>query len=161
MRIGYLVDTNVLVYAYDPSAPDKQERAIEVLASLAEAGLGALSSQVLAEFFVIATRKIPNPLSLQEVERSVSNYLRSWPVFDLTGLIVAEAIRGVCDRSLSYWDAQIWATAKLNQIPRVLTEDFAGGSTIEGVTFINPFEPQFSLQSSVLGQGTRGKEDIS
>lgn len=161
MRIGYLVDTNVLVYAYDPSAPDKQERAIEVLGLLAEAGFGALSSQVLAEFFVIATRKIPNPLSLEEAERSVSNYLRSWPVFDLTGLIVAEAIRGVCGRSLSYWDAQIWATAKLNQIPRVLTEDFAGGSTIEGVTFVNPFEPQFSLKSLVPDQETGGKQHIS
>jgi predicted nucleic acid-binding protein len=40
---------------------------------------------------------------------------------------------------MSLWDAQVWATAKLNQIPVVLSEDFASGSVIEGVLFENPF----------------------
>jgi predicted nucleic acid-binding protein len=40
---------------------------------------------------------------------------------------------------LPYWDAQVWATAKLNQIPRVLSEDFQHQGRIEGVEFLNPF----------------------
>jgi predicted nucleic acid-binding protein len=40
---------------------------------------------------------------------------------------------------MSYWDAQIWATAKLNQIPRVLSEDFSHGCRVESVEFVNPF----------------------
>jgi len=32
------------------------------------------------------------------------------------------------------------ATAKLNQIPRVLSEDFQHGRRIEGVEFLNPFK---------------------
>ena len=34
---------------------------------------------------------------------------------------------------------QIWATAKINQIPRVVSEDFSSGSRIEGVEFLDPF----------------------
>jgi predicted nucleic acid-binding protein len=46
---------------------------------------------------------------------------------------------------MSYYDAQIWASARLNQIPTVFSEDFASGSTVEGVTFINPFDKDFKL----------------
>jgi predicted nucleic acid-binding protein len=66
-------------------------------------------------------------------------------VFELSGAIILEAARGVRDYKFSYWDAQIWATARLNQIPTVFTEDFNVGSTIEGVSFINPFDVDFQL----------------
>ena len=46
---------------------------------------------------------------------------------------------------LSYWDAQIWATAKLNQIPVVFSEDFFDGQTTEGIRFMNPFSAKFQL----------------
>ena len=47
---------------------------------------------------------------------------------------------------MSYWDAQIWATAKLAGLVAVLSEDFNSGATIEGVTFANPFAPEFDLR---------------
>jgi predicted nucleic acid-binding protein len=139
------VDTNVLVYAYDGTEPDKQERAWQVLDELAPTGLGALSAQILAEFVVAVTRKIPAPLNRQEARERVENLRRAWTVFDITGLIVLEAVRGFGTYRFSYWDSQIWATARLNQAPFVLSEDFAAGSTLEGVTFINPFAPDFDL----------------
>jgi predicted nucleic acid-binding protein len=64
-------------------------------------------------------------------------------------MIVLEAARGVRDRSLSYYDAQIWATARLNQIPLVFSEDFTDGSVIEGVRFVNPLAGDFRLESWV------------
>jgi predicted nucleic acid-binding protein len=140
-----LVDTNVLVYAYDFSDPVKQEQAFEVLDELAQSGRGVLSAQVLAEFVVAVTRKIEQPLDLKAVQKSVENYLSSWTVFDITSFVVLEAVRGVREHRFSYWDAQIWATARLNQIPVVLSEDFASGSTVEGVTFLNPFAAGFDL----------------
>jgi len=58
-------------------------------------------------------------------------------------MYIAHPIRGrrtaVADMVMSFWDAQVWATAKLNQIPVVLSEDFASGCVIEGVQFENPF----------------------
>lgn len=62
-----LVDTNILVYAYDSANPVKQKRAIEILEQLASSHAGALSVQVLAEFVVAVTRKIADPLDFATV----------------------------------------------------------------------------------------------
>jgi predicted nucleic acid-binding protein len=142
-----LIDTNVLVYAYDRTAGDKQVRARDVLDRLAGSGRGVLTAQVLAEFFVAVTRKLTIPLSPSEARSSLDNYLRAWPVLDVTGLIVSEAARGVDQHTLSYWDAQIWATARLNQISLILSEDFNSEAVIEGVRFENPFDPAFVLDA--------------
>jgi len=149
MRNSAFVDTNVLVYAYDRSEPEKQRRAVELLTWLDEAGNGAVSTQVLAEFFVSVTRKIAAPLSVVEAAERVQNLLAAWTVVDLTGLIVLEAVRGVRDHSFHYWDAQIWATARLNQIPVVYSEDFSPDSIVEGVHFVNPFAQGFQLEAWV------------
>ncbi|MGQ9511761.1 PIN domain-containing protein [Thermodesulfitimonas sp.] len=140
-----LVDTNVLVYAYDFSDPPKQERAFKLLDELANSGRGVLSAQVLAEFAVAVTQKIAAPLDPETAQKSIQNYLSSWTVLDVTGFVVLEAVRGVREHRFSYWNAQIWATARLNQIPVVLSEDFASGSAVEGVAFLNPFAAGFDL----------------
>ena len=69
----------------------------------------------------------------------------AFPVLPLTAAVVLEAVRGVRDHNLAYYDAQIWAVAKLAQAPVVLSEDFASDSTIVGVTFVNPFVSGFDL----------------
>jgi len=144
------VDTNVLVYAYDRSEPEKQRRAFEMLDRLAVTRTGIISTQVLAEFFVAVTRKIPAPLSVAEAYERIRNYLQSWAVVDLTGMIVLEAARGVRDHQFHFWDAQIWATARLNQISVVLSEDFTDGAVIEGVRFVNPFAEGFEIEEWLL-----------
>ena len=136
----HLVDTNLLVYAYDRSEPEKQAKAVELLDELVKNGTGILCPQVLSEFFTVVTRKLAAPLTSQEAYSSISNYIRSWNMVDLTSLVVLEAVRGVRDHHLSYWDSLIWATAKMNQIPTVLSEDFSHNSVIEGVRFSNPFK---------------------
>jgi predicted nucleic acid-binding protein len=143
------VDTNVLVYAYDRSEPYKQERALEVLDRLALTGTGVISTQVLSEFFVAVTRKIAAPLSVDEAYDRLRNYLQSWALLDLTGMVVLEAARGVRDHQFHFWDAQIWAVARLNQIALVFSEDFSPGAVVEGVRFASPFDPDFKLEEWV------------
>ena len=58
-----LVDTNVLVYAYDRAEPGEQKGALETLRRLAVGGSGRLSAQILGEFFRAVTQKIRSPLS--------------------------------------------------------------------------------------------------
>ena len=94
---------------------------------------------------VTVTRKITPPLTLAEAEQRVTNYMRSWRVYDLTARIVVEAVRGARQHQLPYWDSLIWATAKLSGVPTVLSEDFSDGRLIEGVRFLNPFAPTFAL----------------
>ena len=151
MTSRVLVDTNVLVYAYDRSEPEKQHRALEVLDRLAVTSVGVISTQVLAEFFVAITRRIAAPLSVAKAYERVENYLQAWDVLDVTGMIVLEATRGVREYRFNFWDAQIWATARLNQIPVVFSEDFNSGQVTEGVRFVNPFAEEFHLEDWVGG----------
>jgi predicted nucleic acid-binding protein len=77
---AFFLDTNVLVYAYDPADAAKHTRALAVLTRLGTQQRGALSAQVLSEFVVTVARKITSPLTLAEAEQRVTNYMRSWGV---------------------------------------------------------------------------------
>jgi predicted nucleic acid-binding protein len=145
MSVDIFVDTNVPVYAYDRSEPVKQQQAIRLLEALTMRSVLVVSTQVLAEFFVAVTRKIAAPLTAAEAYGRIEHFLQSWKVVDLTGLVVLEAARGVRDYHFSFWDAQVWALARLNQIGTVFSEDFNTGAVIEGVRFVNPFTPDFQI----------------
>ncbi|MGI6517270.1 MAG: PIN domain-containing protein [Bacillota bacterium] len=147
MKGEVFLDTNVLVYAYDLSEPVKQRRAIDVLDDLSARDAGVISTQVMSELFVVLTRKLGNALTVEQALETVTRHMRAWRVVDVTDFIVLEAARGVRDCRMSFRDAQVWAAAKLNQIPVVLSGDLASGSVIEGVHFINPFEDGFDIYS--------------
>ena len=137
------MDSNILVYAFDPSEPGKHAGAIDALNRLMASGRGRISCQVLGEFFRVVIEKIRAPLSPSEGYQQVASLVRTWPIFPTTPLVVLEAARGVRDHRLPYWDAQIWAAARLHQVPIVLSEDFAHGRTLDGVRFVNPFASTF------------------
>jgi predicted nucleic acid-binding protein len=138
-----LVDTNILLYAYDRGEPVKQPRSLEILDHLAKSRRGVLTPQVLAEFFINAIRKLEPPLTVQEAYDRIQNYMLAWEVLDMTGSIVLEAARGVQTHRMAYWDAQIWASARLHQVQVIFTEDFNIGAAIEGVRFVNPLSEDF------------------
>jgi predicted nucleic acid-binding protein len=142
---AFLVDTNVLAYAYDPRDQERQGRAIDCLRRLAANHQGALSAQVLGEFFWVATRRLDPPLTAEQAERSITNYIRSWPVYPITSHAVLDAVRAVQQYQFAYWHALIWATAKRNGVLTILTEDQPSSSLIEGVRFLNPLDPSFDL----------------
>jgi predicted nucleic acid-binding protein len=146
-----MVDTNVLLYAYDRGEPVKQLQAVAVLDRLATLRMGILTPQVLAEFFVNATRKLEPPLTIEEAYDRIQNYLLAWEVLDVRGAIVLEAVRGVRTHKMAYWDAQIWASARLHQIAVIFSEDFNVGAVVEGVRFVNPFADGFDLDSWATG----------
>jgi len=142
---GILVDTNVLVYAHDRSEAAKQRVAIGLLEALQGNALGRLPAQCLAEFFRATTRTVRPILSVAEARAVVEDFVLSWTIFDTTAQIVQEAARGVQDHRLAFYDAQIWASARLNQALVIFSEDFADGTSLEGVRFVNPFATDFSL----------------
>ena len=141
----YLIDTNVLIYAYDGRDPAKQRRAIGVLTALEGSQLGALSVQVLGEFYVNVTRKPVNPLTVDEARQSTQRLHRAWKVFDLTPETHLRATAGVQEHVLSYWDALLWATAMENSVPFVLTEDQQHQRLVENVRYLDPFATDFDM----------------
>jgi predicted nucleic acid-binding protein len=147
VTVRYLLDTNILVYVHDGREPDKQVRAKEVLARVGSEPSAALPAQALAELASVALRKLKPPMDPTLLYTQVEALERAFPVLPLTPAVVLEAIRAVRERKLSYYDAQVWAVAKLGQIPVLLSEDFDSGSVLEGVTFVDPFALEFDVSS--------------
>lgn len=143
MRPRYLVDSNVLVYTLDARDPGKRERAKEVIRGVALSGSAALPVQSLSELSNVCLRKLEPALEPRKVRQEVERLYTAFEVIPLTAPVVMEALRGVDEHQFSYYDAQIWATARLAQIPVVLSEDFNPGATLEGVSFLNPLDPTF------------------
>ena len=139
-----LLDTNVLVYAFDVRQSSLQAKAEAIILKAEETAAGCLSVQCLGEFFRVATAKMQLPAN--DMFKQVEYWQSAFPVFSLTPQIILEAARGVRDYQLSYYDAQIWASARLNQIPLIFSEDFQDGQMLEGVRFINPFADKFAIE---------------
>jgi len=108
------IDTNILVYIYDPLDTTKQEQAIAVVDRLIRSGKAVISTQVIGEFFMATTRTRRSLLTPAEALVRMRNYLAICHIVDMTKLISLEAIRGLETHNFSFWDAQIWATARLN-----------------------------------------------
>jgi predicted nucleic acid-binding protein len=138
-----LIDTNVLVAAYDRADPERQQRALDVLDRLVAAGSGTLSAQVLSEFYVVVTHMLAAPLSAEQAYDRIMHFMQIWPVLDATGPVVLEAVRGVQAHQFSYRDAQVWAVARMNQVPVVLSADIDATAVVEGIRFVNPFAAEF------------------
>jgi predicted nucleic acid-binding protein len=141
---GYLIDTNILIYAYDARDARKQQQAVAVLRALQAAQLGTLSVQVLGEFFVNVTRKPLSPLTVEQARISSIRLCRSWRVLDVTARIYLDALLGVSVYSLSFWDALVWATARDAGIG-IVTEDQEHLRLLGEVRYYNPFHPQFEM----------------
>lgn len=149
MTATFLIDTNILVYQYDSSEAVKQSRALSIVDTLVFAKAAAISTQIMSEFYSISTRKIANPLSAASAYERLQSFQQSFQVIEVSTVNVLEAARGVVAYRLNFWDALIWASARLNQIPIVFSEDFNSGSDLEGVRFLNPLADNFVLEEWV------------
>lgn len=131
------VDTNILIYAHDADAPRKHGIAKGILRDLWDRRSGALSPQVLQEFYVNVTRKIATPLS-RPVARAVVDSYTVWCV-DTTPAEIAAAFRIEDEARIGFWDALIVAAARKAGADRLLSEDLNAGQIICGVRIENPF----------------------
>lgn len=140
-----LIDTNVLVYAHDAADHEKQRGALAVLERLAANGGGVLSTQCLVEFVNAVTRRLAAGLSFRNAGVLVEWYANAYTVFPVTSHAVADACRAVASTPFSLWDALIWAVAKANRVPIILTEDLQHRPRIEGIRYLNPFALDFDI----------------
>jgi predicted nucleic acid-binding protein len=129
-------DTNLLVYTDDLANPVKQKQALAILAEHKQMNTGAVSLQVLQEYFVtvtrkygldpgIARRKITLFAEFDVVEPSLKDILTA---IDLHRL-----------QNLSYWDALVVHCARSAGCRQLFSEDMQHGQVIDGVRIVNPF----------------------
>jgi len=142
---AYLLDSNIIVYAFDARDVLKRRRAIEVVNRLAELNVAAVSPQILGETYVSLTHRSRVAMGLEEAERAIWRLVSLFEVFDLSIESVREAIRISRLVRVQYWDALLISTARLNGLSFLLSEDMQDGQTIEGVRIVNPLSPDFDL----------------
>jgi predicted nucleic acid-binding protein len=131
------LDTNVLVYAVDEAEPGKRAEARRLLGSAGEQEF-VLSSQVLGEFYAVATRKLEQPVP-EAVAAAVIDLLGGLPTVSIDAALVKSAVQTSRSAQLSYWDGLIVAAAAASGCVRLLSEDLNDGQLIGSVRIENPF----------------------
>lgn len=133
------VDTNILLYAHDRSAGSKHEVARELLARLWGTRSGMLSTQVLQEFYINATRKLQRPMSAPAARRIIARY-SNWPVHQIRPADIIAASELEKGHRLHFWDALVIISAARAGAAILMTEDLQHRRQIAGLVVVNPFE---------------------
>jgi len=133
----YFVDTNVLLYPDDQSHPAKRAQAKMWLAWLWENACGALSWQVLQEFYWNASRKFG---VAPELARHRVRLMAQWTPPELSIGMFERAWHWADQAQVSFWDGLIVAAAERTKCRYLLSEDFQSGRQFGPITVVNPFK---------------------
>jgi predicted nucleic acid-binding protein len=136
MSVNEFVDTNILIYLFDRSAGAKRESAKALVTRLWQQRTGAVSLQVLQEFYATATRRLT--MSGAEARTHVRNF-GYWATHrpSLADLDAAIELSLTCQ--VSYWDALVIRSAQQMGCTTLWSEDLASGQSWGSVTVRNPF----------------------
>jgi predicted nucleic acid-binding protein len=140
--VAALVDTNVLVYRFDPRFPEKQAVADTWLRRGLAADEVRISHQGLVEFVAAVTRSPAGAspmLSPTEAIQEAEELLHQFPVLYPTAEVLRLALRGMASYQLGWFDAHMWAYAEHFGLSELWTEDFEDGRLYGSVRAINPF----------------------
>jgi predicted nucleic acid-binding protein len=136
MSARTFLDTNVLVYTDDKSAPGKQRTALDLVAVHRRSTTGVISMQVLQEYFVTVTRKlhVDPQVARRKVELLAEFDIAAPDVADILAAIDLHRLHG-----FSFWDALVLRSAKQAGCTVLLSEDMQDRREIDGVRIVNPF----------------------
>lgn len=130
-------DTNILIYSVDRDETVKSALAGELVEAHLVRGNGAISVQVLREFYSVS-RRLGGPLSDDQARQMVA-YFSTFKILSEDTSMVLGAVRRVGEMSISFWDALIVESALKSGADRLFTEDLQHGQVIEGMRVVNPF----------------------
>jgi predicted nucleic acid-binding protein len=133
----HFFDTNILLYSIsrDPDESLKREQAI----SLLEDDSGAVSIQVLQEFYVQATRASRADAISHELAVGLVEAWSRFRIQDMTLAVLYSALQIRKTYRFSFWDCAIISAARALGCDRVYTEDLSHGQVVDGLTIIDPF----------------------
>lgn len=133
------VDTNVLVYAHSNDEADpKGRQARAILASLWQTDRGVVSTQVLQEFYSVATRKLRPAIPKRKARNILATYC-DWCSVHTDPLLIVSASRLEEGHSLNFWDALIIEAALRANATTLLSEDLQHGRRFGDLVIRNPF----------------------
>lgn len=133
------LDTNVLVYTFDKTAPRKRAKARSIVGQALEDGRGVISYQVVQEFLNVATRKFAKPMAAAEAQMYLHRVLVPLCEVFPTANLYSRALSVAAETGISFYDALIVSSAEEAGCTVVLSEDLQHGRRIGDVEIRNPF----------------------
>ena len=137
-----LIDTNILVYRFDPRFPEKQEIASALLRDGLKHDSVRIPHQALVEFMAAVTRvRLGHGFLLapEDARRECEEFLAQFPVLYPDSTLFRTALRGAAAYNLPWFDAHMWAYAEHFGLSEIISEDFEHGRMYGTVRISNPF----------------------
>ncbi len=140
-RVASLVDTNIMVYCYDPSDSRKRAVARDLFRRGANTDVLRIPHQAMVEFVNAVTRqRTAGPfLSREEAWRQAEDFLNEFPILYPNEKVFRTAMLGMAAYRFPWYDAHVWAYAEHYGLPELLSEDFEHGRKYGTVRVKNPF----------------------
>jgi predicted nucleic acid-binding protein len=130
------VDTNVLVYAHDRADPERHAKAASILGRLWAERAGVVSTQVLSEFYAVATRKLGmTPADAREIVLLYG----AWPLVEIDLPILVAAMERHEQDAVAWWDCLVVEAALRAGAGRLASEDFQPGRRFGSLEVVSPF----------------------
>jgi len=139
MKDKFFLDTNILVYSFDGSQPEKQKISRDLIAKSLDTGQGCISYQVVQEFLNVATRKFKVPLTYEDSRIFLSTVLT--PLCEVFASIdLYNSALEIAERwKYTFYDALIIASALQNDCHILYSEDLQDGQIIKELKIQNPY----------------------
>ena len=139
MNGRFFLDTNIFVYAFDPDAPAKAQRAGELIRLAITRRKGIVSFQVVQEFFNVALRRFSHPMTVAEGQQYLTSVLRPLLAVQSSPALYSEALRLSGRYRLNWYDSLIVASAIGGGCSTLYTEDLQDGFQVDGLRIEDPF----------------------
>ncbi len=139
MNDRFFLDTNIFVYSFDRSAPQKAKKAEQLIRRAMTTKKGIVSYQVVQEFFNVALKRFAHPMHLAEAEQYLTTVFRPLLGVHSSAALYAEALRMQSSAGLSWYDALIVCSAVQAGCDVIYTEDLHSGQKFGTLQVKNPF----------------------
>jgi len=135
MQDKVFVDTNVLIYSYSETEPDKKDMSLSIL----ERKSIVISTQVINEFIWVMNRKYA--VNIEQLKVLADRFWQKFEVALIKEVSISKALSIVKNHNYAYWDSLILAVALEKNCSILYSEDMQDGQVIEErIRIINPFK---------------------
>jgi len=135
----FFLDTNILVYSFDPLEPQKACMAEKLITQGLTSGLGVISYQVTQEFVNVALRRFTDAMTFPELERYFFRVLLPLMKVSSSAPLFLQGLQLQLSKKLSWYDSLIVAAALHGNCKVLYSEDLQHGQRFGDLVVQNPF----------------------
>jgi predicted nucleic acid-binding protein len=139
MSARCFLDTNIFIYSIDRRDPAKQRKAAKLIRDNLSSLKGAVSFQVVQEFFNVATRHLLAPMSPGDAQLYLDGVFTPLLRVHSSAALYGEAIALQSRYKLNWYDSLMVCAALQAECTILYSEDMQHGQRFGALQILNPF----------------------